>query len=64
MTTQKTNTLNFPEFGKRRGWKDAFVVTSLAIVLGAFVAQIASSPRQAPTGPPVAAAAFATPARG
>jgi len=64
MTPQKTSPLNFPEIGKRRGWKDAFVVTSLAIVLGAFVAQIASSPRQTPTAPPVAAAAFATPARG
>jgi hypothetical protein len=64
MTPQKTNTLNLPEIGKRRGWKDAFVVTSLAIVLGAFVAQIASAPRQASTAPPVAAAPLATPARG
>jgi hypothetical protein len=52
VTPQKTNTLNFPEIGKMRGWKDAFV------------AQIASSPRQAPTAPPVAAAALTTPARG
>jgi len=64
MTTQTTKTLNFPVNAKGRGWKDAFVVTSLAIVLGAFVAQIASSPRQTPAAPPVAAAAFATPARG
>jgi hypothetical protein len=64
MTTPTTKTLNFPVNAKGRGWKDAFVVTSLAIVLGAFVAQIASSPRQAPSAPPVAAAAFATPARG
>jgi hypothetical protein len=64
MTTQRTKTLNFPEIGKGRGWKDALVVTSLAIVLGAFVAQIASSPRPATNTPPVAAATFATPARG
>jgi len=64
MTTQTSKALNFPEIGKGRGWKDAFVVTALAIVLGAFVTQIASAPPQASTAPPVAAAAFATPARG
>ena len=50
--------------GKGRGWKDAFVVTALAIVLGAFVAQIASPPSVALRAQPIAEAAFATPARG
>jgi len=64
MTTQTSKTLNFPEIGNGRGWKDAFVVTALAIVLGAFVTQIASATSQASTAPPVAAAAFAAPAPG
>jgi len=64
MTTQTTKSLNFPTMGQGRGWKDAFVVTALAIVLGAFVAQIASPPSVALRAQPIAAAAFATPARG
>ena len=64
MTTQNTNTVNFPTIGKGRGWKDAFVVTSLAIVLGAFVAQIASPPSVTPRADPVAAVESASTARG
>jgi hypothetical protein len=64
MTTQTTNTVNFPTIGKGRGWKDAFVVTSLAIVLGAFVAQIASPPSVTPRAEPVAAVESASTARG
>jgi len=64
MTTQTTKTLDFPTIGKGRGWKDAFVVTFLAIVLGAFVAQIASPPSVTPRSEPIAAAAIAATARG
>jgi hypothetical protein len=64
MTTKTQQTLHFPEIDRKRGWKDAFVVGSLAIVLGAFVAQIASSPSPSRTRPPVAAAMSATPAHG
>jgi len=64
MTTQTTNTVNFPTIGKGRGWKDAFVVTSLAIVLGAFVAQIASPPSAIPRAEPIAAVESASTARG
>jgi len=64
MTTQTQRTLHFPEIDRNRGWKDAFVVASLAIVLGAFVAQIASAPGPARTSPPVAAAMSATTAHG
>jgi hypothetical protein len=44
MTTQTKTSLHL-SVGKGRGWKDAFVVASLAIVLGAFVAQISSTPK-------------------
>jgi hypothetical protein len=44
MTNSNETSLHL-NVGKGRGWKDAFVVVSLAIVLGAFVAQISSSPR-------------------
>ncbi len=44
MTTETRNSLNL-HVGKGRGWKDLFVVTALVVVLGAFVAQIASSPK-------------------
>jgi hypothetical protein len=54
MTTQTRQTLHFPEIDRKRGWKDAFVVGFLAVVLGAFVAQIASPPRLAPGEAPVA----------
>ncbi len=42
MRTETRNSLNL-HVGKGRGWKDLFVVTALVVVLGAFVAQIASS---------------------
>ena len=64
MTTQTTKSLDFPTIGKGRGWKDAFVVTSLAIVLGAFVAQIASPPSAIPRAEPIAAVESASAARG
>ena len=54
MTTQTQRTLHFPEIDRNRGWKDAFVVASLAIVLGAFVAQISTTPRGAQRSIPVA----------
>jgi hypothetical protein len=56
MTTQTKNSLHL-SVGKGRGWKDAFVVTFLVVVLGAFVAQISSSPRQAASEPMTSAAA-------
>jgi hypothetical protein len=56
MTTQNGNSLNL-NVGKGRGWKDLFVVTFLVVVLGAFVAQISSSPRQAASEPMTSAAA-------
>ena len=45
MTTQTQKTIPF-NVSKSTGWKDAFVVSCLAIVLGAFVAQISSTPRR------------------
>ena len=44
MTTQTQKTIRF-NVSKSTGWKDAFVVSCLAIVLGAFVAQISSTPK-------------------
>ncbi len=44
MTTETRYSLNL-HVGKGRGWKDLFVVTALVVVLGAFVAQISSSPK-------------------
>jgi hypothetical protein len=64
MTTPAKQTLNFGKIGKRRGWKDLFVVGFLALVLGAFVAQISTSHRVAASSQPVAAAASAAAARG
>jgi hypothetical protein len=49
MTTRTPNSIHFT-LSKSHGWKDALVVSFLAIVLGAFVAEIASVPRSA-TGP-------------
>jgi hypothetical protein len=46
---------NFGSIGKGRSFKDAFVVAFLAIVLGAFVAQISSTPKQSPGSQPMAA---------
>jgi hypothetical protein len=64
MTTQNQRTLHFPEIDRRRGWKDAFVVVSLAIVLGAFVAQITSSPSPSRGSQPTASAASSVAVQG
>ncbi len=53
MTTQTQKTLTFNV--SKHGWKDLFVVSFLAIVLGAFVAQISSTPKQSRAAQPVAA---------
>ena len=55
MTTQTQKTIHF-NVSKSTGWKDAFVVTCLAIVLGAFVAQISSTPKHSFASPPMASA--------
>jgi hypothetical protein len=54
MTTQTQNALHFNV--TKHGWKDLFVVSFLAIVLGAFVAQISSTPKQSSASQPVASA--------
>jgi hypothetical protein len=54
MTTQTQKTIHFNV--SRHGWKDLFVVSFLAIVLGAFVAQISSAPRHSSGSQPVASA--------
>ncbi len=54
MTTQTEQTLHFNV--SRHGWKDAFVVSFLALVLGAFVAQISSVPQHTSAPMPVASA--------
>ena len=54
MTTQTQKTLHFNV--SKHGWKDLFVVSFLAIVLGAFVAQISSTPRHSSASQPVASA--------
>jgi len=51
MTTQ--NSIRF-NVSKSHGWKDAFVVSCLAIVLGAFVAQISSTPKSTSASQPMA----------
>ena len=43
MTTQTSTNLTFNV--TKHGWRDAFVVSFLVIVLGAFVAQISSTPK-------------------
>jgi hypothetical protein len=52
MTTQNQKTLHFNV--SKHGWKDLFVVSFLAIVLGAFVAQISSTPKHSSAPPPMA----------
>ncbi|HET8722553.1 MAG TPA: hypothetical protein VFM53_00005 [Anaeromyxobacteraceae bacterium] len=52
MTTQTQKTLHFNV--SKHGWKDIFVVSFLAIVLGAFVAQISSTPKHSRAAQPVA----------
>jgi hypothetical protein len=66
MTTQNQNpnTIHFGKLGKGRGWKDLFVVSFLALVLGAFVAQISTSHRTASQDRPVASAASAAATHG
>ena len=54
MTTQNQKTIHFNV--SRHGWKDLFVVSFLAIVLGAFVAQISSAPTHSSGSQPVASA--------
>jgi hypothetical protein len=54
MTTQTQKTIHFNV--SKHGWKDLFVVSFLAIVLGAFVAQISSTPRHSSASQPVASA--------
>jgi hypothetical protein len=53
MTTQTQKTISF-NVSKSHGWKDAFVVSCLAIVLGAFVAQISSTPKHSSGSVPMA----------
>ncbi len=55
MTTQTRKTLHFNV--SKHGWKDLFVVSFLAIVLGAFVAQISSTPEHSRASQPMASAA-------
>jgi hypothetical protein len=52
MTTQTQKSLHFNV--SKHGWKDAFVVSFLAIVLGAFVAQISSTPKHTSGTQPMA----------
>ena len=59
MTTQTRKAIHF-NVSKSTGWKDAFVVSCLAIVLGAFVAQISSTPRTAQQTIPFASATSTT----
>jgi len=54
MTTQTRQTLHFNV--SKHAWKDLFVVSFLAIVLGAFVAQISSTPKHSSASQPVASA--------
>jgi hypothetical protein len=54
MTTQTRQTLHFHV--SKHGWKDLFVVVSLAIVLGAFVAQISTVSQHASARQPIATA--------
>jgi hypothetical protein len=54
MTTRNQKTPHFNV--SKHGWKDLFVVTFLAIVLGAFVAQISSTPKYSSASQPVVSA--------
>ena len=62
MTTQTQQTLHFNV--TKHGWKDLFVVSFLAIVLGAFVAQISSTPKHSSEPVPMAAAAVSVATNG
>ena len=63
MTTQPRNSVHF-NVSKSHGWKDLFVVASLAIVLGAFVAQISSTPKHSSGSVPMAAVSATVSANG
>ncbi len=62
MTTQTQQTLHFHV--TKHGWKDAFVVSFLALVLGAFVAQISTTPQHASAPQPVATATLSAASNG
>jgi hypothetical protein len=64
MTRNSNSTLTFKQIGKGRSLKDAFVVAFLAIVLGAFVAQISTSHKGASASQPYASAVSATASQG
>jgi hypothetical protein len=57
MTTRNQKTLQFNV--TKHGWKDLFVVSFLAIVLGAFVAQISSTPKHSSEPVPMASVSAA-----
>ncbi len=54
MTTRTQTTLHFNV--SKHAWKDLFVVSFLAIVLGAFLAQISSTPKYTSAPQPMASA--------
>ena len=56
MTTQTQNPTTLHFHVSKHGWKDLFVVSFLAIVLGAFVAQISSTPKYTSGSQPMASA--------
>lgn len=62
MTTRNPKTLQFNV--TRHGWKDLFVISFLVIVLGAFVAQISSTPKQSSGSVPMASVSATAAANG
>ena len=62
MTTQTRTNLHFNV--SKHGWKDLFVVSFLAIVLGAFVAEISSTPKQSSASQPMASMTLNTTSNG
>jgi hypothetical protein len=56
MTTQNQNPTTLHFHVSKHGWKDLFVVSFLAIVLGSFVAQISSTPKHTSASQPMASA--------
>jgi hypothetical protein len=63
MTTQIQKTIRF-NVSKSTGWRDAFVVSCLAIVLGAFVAQISTTAKHSPGSVPMASVSAAAATNG
>jgi hypothetical protein len=63
MTTQTRKAIHF-NVSRSTGWKDAFVVSALAIVLGAFVAQISATPKHTSASQPMASATLNAAANG